>query len=144
MNGSKNKKILFVAHDFHQYQAYVQGVALDNIRDEVTFLVADARLKNFDFGVSADRVLFYMFPEQKDILHRHIFNINTWIHRNRNIGFKIRTLLFTPHQKRIYRILALPVLNRFFKLFFLERARDRKLYHLIKKINHLIIKIIYF
>ncbi len=135
MNNQTTKKILFFVHDYHHYQAYIQGAALNDIRNDITLLVADERLKNSDFGVPADRVFFYSFPDKKDIFHRHIFNINTWIHRNRNIGFMIRTLLFTAHQKRIYRILSLPVLNRLVKLFFLERARDRKLYDFVKKID---------
>lgn len=98
------------------------------------FVVA-GNLKHLDYGVPADRVYEYSFPDQKDILHRHIFNINTWIHRNRNIGFHIRTLLFTPRQKRFYRILAFPVINRIIKFIFLTRAKDQKLYDLVKEIK---------
>ena len=133
-NHNIRKKILFFVHDYHHYQAYVQSAALRNIRDRIIFLV-DTKLKDFDFGVSPDRVYGYSFPDQKDILHRHIFNINTWIHRNRNIGFHIRTLLFTPRQKRIYRILALPIVNRIAKWIFLQRARDRVLFGLVQEIN---------
>lgn len=135
MNNYKTrKKILFVVHDYHHYQAYVQSAALNEIRDRILFLV-DAKLKNFNYGVPADRVHAYSFPDRKDILHRHIFNINTWIHRNRNIGFYIRTLLFTPRQKRIYRILALPLVNKIAKFIFLQRAQDKELFNLVRDIN---------
>ncbi|MBI4160645.1 MAG: hypothetical protein HY506_01945 [Candidatus Yanofskybacteria bacterium] len=131
---ASNKKILFFVHDYHHYQAYIQGPALSDVRDSIVFVVA-GNLKHLDFGVPAERVYAYSFPDRKDILHRHIFNINTWIHRNKNIGFHIRTLLFTPRQKRIYRIFALPVISRIVKFIFLARARDRKLYDLVKEVN---------
>ena len=123
---SKNKenyKILFVISTYWQYENYIKTQALENIKDRVNFLVYP-KLADLDFGVPADRIFFYSYPEKKDILHRHIFNINSWRLRKRDIVFWLRSLLFKPNQRRAYRILALPVIYNIVKFLFLRKPHN--------------------
>src|SRR3989344_1946726 len=132
----RNNKILFVISSYQQYQIYIQTQALKEIRGEV-FFVVDPKLVGMDFGVYGDHIFPYSYSERKDVLHRHIFNIN--INRRRHKRFWIRSEWFTPRQKRIYWLLSLPIIHYVVKSVFLQLAKDRNLARLIKKINPAII-----
>jgi len=127
-------KILFVISTYWQYENYIKTNALEEIKDRVNFLVYP-KLADLDFGIPKDRISLYSYPEKKDILHRHIFNMNSWRLRKRDIVFWLRSLLFKPNQRRAYRILAMPVVYNIVKAVFLKRAEDPKLTALIQKIN---------
>lgn len=128
----KNNKILFVISTYQQYQTYIQTQALKEIRDNAVFVV-NPKLAGMDFGVFNDRIFTYYYPDSKDILHRHIFNI--YITRK---GWR-RGEWFRRRQKRVYGILSLPIVHKIVKLLFLFFARDKNLTKLVKKINPAII-----
>lgn len=126
------RKILFIIDSYQQYQTYIQTQSLKEIRDDAVFIV-NPKLANMDFGVFGDRIFSYSYPERKDILHRHIFNIN--INRRRHKRFWIRSIWFKPHQKRIYWFLSLPIVHHLVKFIFLQFTKDKNLTRLVKKIN---------
>lgn len=138
MPNSSNQKILFVISTYFQYQTYIQTRSLQDIKDRLVFLISP-KLAKMDFDVPVDRLFIYSYPDYKDIFHRHIFNINSWINRHNNNAFWVRTLLFKPRQRRVYGILSLPGLSRVIKWIFVKRGQDRNLLEIIKKIDPAII-----
>jgi len=130
----KDGKILFVVGNYRQYHTYIKTKVFKEIEDRLVFLVHQG-LSHIDFGVSKDRIFFYTYPSRKDTFHRHVFNINTWQNKRRNVVFQIRTLAFTRRQLRAYSILSLPILSNIVKFIYLKRAEDKNLFELIKKIN---------
>ncbi len=130
----ENKKILFVVSSYHQYQTYIKTEALKEIKDQAIFLV-NQKLTGLDFGVSKDRIIPYSYPDRKDILHRHVFNINSWRKKKQHPVFLLRLAFLRPRQEHIYRILSLPILNNIVKFIFLKRAQDNNLAQLIKRVN---------
>lgn len=136
----RNNKILFIIDTYWQYDNYVKTQALQEVKDKVYF-IANPELSHLDFNISPERLIFYSYPNKKDILHRHIFNINSWRLRKKDIVFRQRSLLFKPRQVFFYRILALPVIYQITKFIFLKRGEDRNLSEFIQKINPSIILI---
>lgn len=136
INGASNKRILFVISSYQQYLNYIQAKNLEKIGNNL-FLIVLPKLAEMDvdFGISKERVFPYDYPDKKNIFHRHVFNINTYINRRKHNAFWIRTQWFSPRQTRIYKIVSLPILNNLVKFLFLRRAKDQKLIELIKKIN---------
>ncbi len=131
---SNNNKILFAIFTYQQYQTYIETHSLKDMLDRISFLV-HPKLMGMDFGVPKERIFAYSYPDHKNVLHRHIFNINSWIRRKQNNAFWIRTLLFTKRQKRIYRLLSLPVLSSLVKWSFINMASDKNLLKLLQKID---------
>lgn len=140
MENTQNNKILFVVTNYWQYDNYINTQALEDVKDRVYFVV-DPELSNMNFNVPKERLFFYAYPGKKDTLHRHIFNMNSWRLRNKDIVFWLRSLLFKPRQRLAYRILALPVIYQITRFVFLQKAKDKNLFDLIKKINPSIILI---
>ena len=134
MEKTKNGKILFVVQDYYQYQTYVQTVALREVRDRIYFLVPPV-LAELDYGIPRERVIPFDYPWEKEVPHRHVFNIHSWKLRHTNKGFWIRTLFFTRRQKIVYRILALPGLYHLARFYFLQKARDNQLDELVRRID---------
>jgi len=137
---NKDGKILFVIDTYWQYANYIRTQSLKDIKDRAYFIVNPA-LSDMDFGVSGERIFPYSYPGNKDTLHRHIFNLNTWRLRKRAVVFWIRSLLFKPRQRFAYRLLALPLIFQITKFVYLKRAEDRNLFELVKKIDPSIILI---
>jgi len=133
---NKKGKILFTISSYPQYKTYIQTQALKEIQDRVVFIVNPKVIEmKLDFGVFSDRIIPYSYPDRKNVFHRHVFNLNSYINRTRHNVFLIRTLWFTRRQKKIYGIFSLPVLRNIVKFLFLQRAKDKILFELVKKIN---------
>ena len=133
-------KILFIINDYHQYEAYIRTQALEDIKDR-TYFIANPALSELDFDVPRERVFFYSYPDSKNTLHRHIFNLNTWRLRKKSIIFWIQSQLFKPRQVSAYKIMSVPGIYQIVKFAFLKRAEDRDLFELVRKINPSIILI---
>ena len=130
---SHQNKILLVIDSYQQYQTYLRTRALEEIKDRVVFLI-DSKLAKVDFGVSGDKIFKYDYPAKKDLFYRHIFNMSTTLMSKRH-SYWFRTEWHTKRQKRIYKILSLPVLFGVAKFIFSKLARDKNLFNLIEKIN---------
>ena len=131
---TKKDKILFVVSTLQHYCNFIKTGALKEIQDRVIFLI-HPKLAKMDFGVPSDRIFFYSYSGKKDIFHRHVFNINSYLNRHKSSVFAFRLLRLKPRQLRIYRILAFPVLGSIVKSIFLKRAEDKSLFKLVQKIN---------
>jgi len=137
---TKDSTILFVVTNYWQYDNYINTQALKDIKDRAYFIV-DPELSKMNFDVPKERLFFYSYPGRKDTLHRHIFNMNSWRLRNKDIVFWLRSLLFKARQRFAYRILAFPFIYQITRFVFLKKAEDKNLFELIKKINPSIILI---
>ncbi len=132
----KNDRILFVINSYQQYKNYIQTQALDEIKDRIVFLVHPKVVEmKLDFGAFQDRVISYAYPDRKNTLHRHVFNLNSYINRTRHNVFLIRTLWLSKRQRRIYGFLSLPLVKDIFKLIALTLSKDPVLSELVKKID---------
>ena len=101
---TKKDKILFVVSTLQHYCNFIKTGALKEIQDRVIFLI-HPKLAKMDFGVPSDRIFFYSYSGKKDIFHRHVFNINSYLNRHKSSVFAFRLLRLKPRQLRIYRIL---------------------------------------
>src|SRR3989338_10535326 len=136
----ENNKILFTLSSYQQYKSYIQTGALKEISERIIFLVNPKLIEmNLDFGVYKERVIPYTYPDRKNTLHRHVFNLNSFINRRKHHVFWTRTQWFSKRQKQVYRLLAWPLINQITKFLFLQRAKDSTLTALVKKINLAII-----
>ncbi len=141
MYEQKPKILFLLCHGWEYYRNYITSPALDMIKDRCYFIVHE-KLFNKDFaGIGRDRIFSYTYPPRKAILHRHIFNINTWRYRKKSSSFLPRFQGFKPRLQRIYKILSTPLLYQFSRSFFLFKAHDKTLAELIKKIDPSIVLI---
>src|SRR3989338_6836820 len=127
-------KILISIPSPEYYRNYITSPALSEIIESCYFIVPK-KMADKDFGVPKSRVAVYDYPADKEVLHKHLFHINTGKFESRSTSLKFRFMRLSKRSQVLYRILGLPVIYELTRFFILSRADDRRLFSVIKSIQ---------
>lgn len=132
----KPTKILVLVSSLEYYRSYITSHALDEIQEDCVFLV-HPKLLNLDFrGISKEKIITYEYPRKKIVLHRRLFNINTWKYRKRSASFGARFATITKKRQRyLYKLFSVPGLYQLAEWLILLRTYDKQLFKIIKEIS---------